>query len=136
MSGANVCPGLVSRATIPKRSAEAACWRRFTTKSSSTRSEMTSLSRRHVPSVKTRLLVGGERSTSVSQHRNKDCPLVLGCSQGQIRSCKATSCVSMIPRPGPDLKLLAGTSTPGKNLQLQVTCETSTVACYLFFLVQ
>lgn len=60
MSGANVCPGLVNKATMPKRRAEAACWRRFTTKSSSTRSEITSFRSLHVPSVNTRLLEDGD----------------------------------------------------------------------------
>lgn len=60
MSGANVCPGLVIKATMPKTRAEAACWRRFTTKSSSTRSEITSFRSLHVPSVNTRLLENGD----------------------------------------------------------------------------
>lgn len=133
MSGANVWPGLVSRATMPKSSAEAACCRRFTTKSSSTRSEMTSLSRRHVPSVKTLLLGtgrGAHRSSTVATQQEQTQALCAKtapwcwAAQAQIQSCKATSCVSITPRPAPDLSvslnLLMETCSPGKKkLQLQ-----------------
>lgn len=63
MRGANVCPGLVTSATIPKSSAEAACFLRFRTRSSSTRSVTTRLSSLQVPSVNTRLLQGNRQST-------------------------------------------------------------------------
>lgn len=110
MSGAKVWPGLVSRATIPKRSAEAACWRRFTTKSSSTRSEMTSLSSRHVPSVKTRLL-GGTQAQRLPQRQREESgetktkrhlprlPPGVGLQSHQHHPCEASSCVSMITTP-------------------------------------
>lgn len=61
--GAKVWPGLVTRATIPKRSAEAACFLRFRTRSSSTKSVTTRLSNLQVPSVNTRLLQNNRQST-------------------------------------------------------------------------
>lgn len=54
--GAKVWPGLVTKATIPNKRAEAACFLRFKTKSSSTKSVTTRFSNLQVPSVKTRLL--------------------------------------------------------------------------------
>jgi hypothetical protein len=71
MSGAKVWPGLVTRATIPKSSADAACRRRFSTKSSSTRSEMTKFSSLHVPSVNTRLLGREEQREGERQKKKK-----------------------------------------------------------------
>lgn len=70
-SGAKVWPGLVTRATMPKRRAEAACLRWFNTRSSSTRSVTTRVNSLQVPSVKTRLLPaerGGENE-GVEQRR-------------------------------------------------------------------
>ena len=61
--GAKVWPGLVTRATIPKSSAEAACFLRFRTRSSSTKSVTTRLSNLQVPSVNTRLLQNNRQST-------------------------------------------------------------------------
>lgn len=61
--GAKVWPGLVTRATIPKSRAEAACFLRFRTRSSSTKSVTTRLSNLQVPSVNTRLLRNDRQST-------------------------------------------------------------------------
>lgn len=61
--GAKVWPGFVTRATIPKSSAEAACFLRFRTRSSSTRSVTTRLSNLQVPSVNTRLLQNNRQIT-------------------------------------------------------------------------
>lgn len=49
---------------MPKSSADAACWRRFTTKSSSTKSVITRFNSLQVPSVNTRLLREGEKDIS------------------------------------------------------------------------